>query len=60
LKPEKVGNDRYGVNYNADNFQAGVNYFHSDQKNIISLSQANPAYRVYKNMTEITYQGAEN
>jgi outer membrane receptor protein involved in Fe transport len=59
LKPEKVGTIDMGVNYNADNFQAGVNYFHSDQKNIISLSQANPAYRVYKNMTEITYQGAE-
>jgi outer membrane receptor for ferrienterochelin and colicins len=59
LKPEKVGTLDIGLNYNADNFQAGVNYYYSDQKDIITLSQANPQYRQYQNMTEINYQGVE-
>jgi outer membrane receptor for ferrienterochelin and colicin len=59
LKPEKVGTVDLGVNYNADNLQAGINYYYSDQKNIISLDQSNPAYRVYRNMIEMAYQGVE-
>ena len=35
LNPEKVATTDIGVNYNADKIQAGVNYFYSQQKDII-------------------------
>jgi outer membrane receptor for ferrienterochelin and colicins len=60
LNPEKVGTVDIGVNYNADNFQGGANYFRSSQKGIIVLVQApGQTYRVYQNKTDIVYQGAE-
>jgi len=60
LNPEKVATTDIGVNYNADKIQAGVNYFYSQQKDIIEPDPLiNPAYRVYENMSNITYQGVE-
>jgi outer membrane receptor protein involved in Fe transport len=57
LKPEKVGTIDIGVNYNADNFQAGLNYFRSKQDDIIASVGLEP--KVFQNLEEITYQGAE-
>ena len=57
LKPEKTGTIDIGVNYNTDNFQAGLNYFRSKQKNIIASAGLAP--KIYQNLKEITYQGAE-
>ena len=57
LKPEKVGTIDIGVNYNADNFQTGLNYFRSKQNDIIASTGLAP--KVYQNLKEVTYQGAE-
>jgi Outer membrane receptor for ferrienterochelin and colicins len=57
LKPEKVGTIDIGVNYNADNLQAGLNYFRSKQNDIIASAGVNP--KVFQNLSEVTYQGAE-
>jgi len=51
LKPEKVGAIDIGVNYNADNLQAGLNYFRSKQDNIIASAGLAP--KVFQNLGEL-------
>ena len=61
LTPEEVGTFDFGINYQGEQVQAGLNFFHSNMKNVIfqdrSLPPPNPA--VYTNGVEVKIQGVE-
>lgn len=60
LKPEEVTSIDFGVNYQANRFQVGVNYFRNEQINIISSNRLPTDTRsVYRNQGAITFEGIE-
>jgi outer membrane receptor protein involved in Fe transport len=58
LLPEKVATVDVGLFYQGNRFEAGVDYFHSRQTNLIVLTGVTTAGR-YVNLGKATFQGTE-
>ncbi len=58
LKPEKVNTIDIGVNYQGENFQAGINYFYSKMVDVI-IQDRSDTIPFYNNIGEIEFQGVE-
>ena len=61
LTPEKVNTLDLGVNYQGEQIQAGINFFHSQQKDVIFQNRdltVVPA-PMYWNGVEVTFMGVE-
>lgn len=60
LKPEKVSSIDFGINYQGNRFQVGVNYFNNKQTNIINFTLLpNTTRLTFGNLSEISFQGVE-
>jgi outer membrane receptor protein involved in Fe transport len=60
LKPEEVSSIDFGINYQGNRFQLGVNYFNNKQTNIINFTTIpNTTRLTYDNLSEISFQGIE-
>jgi len=58
LRPEKVGTLDIGLSYQANQFEAGANYFHSRQTDSITIDTTNARWK-YLNLGQATFQGFE-
>jgi outer membrane receptor protein involved in Fe transport len=58
LLPEKVGTLDIGLTYQGNKFQAGVNYFYSNQTDSITIDASRARWK-YVNLGEATFQGVE-